>query len=81
MREYELDIMVEMLMDTFVFNTWETDFFRMNTMQNLVEFGLIDNLPELARELKHQKAEILVEPLKAVHPEAGKQVELWLQLI
>ncbi|WHY87579.1 hypothetical protein QNH39_07050 [Neobacillus novalis] len=81
MREYPLDIMVEMLLDHFEFNTLENEYFRMNTLKNLIDFGLLEDIPELAKEIKRQRGEILLGPMKTINPEAVKQLELWLEFV
>lgn len=81
MREYPLDIMVEMLVEHFEINTIENEYFRMNTFKNLIDFGLLEDIPQLAKEIKLQQGEILLEPLKTINPEAEKQLKLWLQFV
>ncbi|MDQ0999769.1 hypothetical protein QFZ28_000169 [Neobacillus niacini] len=81
MREYPLDIMVEMLVEHFEINTIENEYFRMNTLENLIDFGLLEDLPLLAKEIKRQRGEILLEPMRAINEEAVKQLELWLEFV
>ncbi|MDR7080195.1 hypothetical protein J2Y03_005255 [Neobacillus niacini] len=81
MREYPLDIMVEMLVEHFEINTIENEYFRMNTLENLIDFGLLEELPLLAKEIKRQRGEILLEPMRTINEEAVKQLELWLEFV
>lgn len=81
MREYPLDIMVEMLVEHFEINTIENEYFRMNTLKNLIDFGLLEDLPLLAKEIKRQRGEILLEPIRTINEEAVKQLELWLEFV
>ncbi|WHX99303.1 hypothetical protein [Neobacillus sp. DY30] len=81
MKEYPLDIMVEMLVEHFEINTIENEYFRMNTLKNLIDFGLLEDIPLLAKEIKRQRGEILLEPMKTINEEAVKQLELWLEFV
>ncbi|WP_270181068.1 hypothetical protein [Alkalihalobacillus sp. CinArs1] len=81
MREYPLETMVEMVLEHFEINTIENEHFRMNTLRYMIEEGLLEDLPHLAKEIKRQRAEILIEPMRSIDPEAAKQVELWLQFV
>jgi hypothetical protein len=81
MREFPLEIRLEMLIEHFEINTLENEHFRMITLENLINEGLFDDIPELAKELKKQRGEILLEPMRSFNPEAVKQLELWLKLI
>lgn len=81
MREYPLDIMVEMLLEYFEINTLENEFFRMNALRNLIDFGLLEDIPLLAKEIKRQQGEILLDPIRTLNSEAAKQLELWLEFV
>jgi hypothetical protein len=81
MREFSLDISVEMLIEHFEINTIENEFFRMIYLKILIEEGLFDDIPLLAKEIKRQRGEILLEPMKTINPEAVKQLELWLEFV
>lgn len=80
-KEYPLDIMVEMLIEHFEINTIENEYFRMNTLKNLIDEGLIEDIPLLAKEIKRQRGEILLEPMRTINEEAVKQLELWLEFV
>jgi hypothetical protein len=81
MRE-SLDIWVEMLIEHFEINTIENEFFRMKYLKiSIEEEGLFDDIPLLAKEIKRQRGEILIEPMKTINPEAVKQLELWLEFV
>ncbi|MGY3716197.1 hypothetical protein ACWE42_11825 [Sutcliffiella cohnii] len=81
MREYPLDIMVEMLLEYFEINTLENEYFRMNALSNLIDFGLLEDIPLLAKEIKRQQGEILLDPIRTLNSEAAKQLELWLEFV
>ncbi|WHY75532.1 hypothetical protein QNH20_15425 [Neobacillus sp. WH10] len=81
MREFPLDIRVEMLIEHFEINTLENEYFRMRTLENLINEGLFDDIPLLAREIKRQRGEILLEPMRVFNQEAVKQLELWIEFV
>lgn len=82
MREFPLDTMIEMVLEHFEINTIENEFFRMKTLTYMIEdAGLLEDIPELAKEIKRQRGEILLEPMRTINPEATKQVELWLDFV
>ncbi|WBL16943.1 hypothetical protein [Sutcliffiella sp. NC1] len=81
MREYPLDIMVEMLLEYFEINTLKNEFFRMRALSNLIDFGLLEDIPLLAKEIKRQQGEILLDPIRTLNSEAAKQLELWLEFV
>jgi hypothetical protein len=53
----------------------------MKYLKILIDEGLFDDLPLLAKEIKRQRGEILIEPMKTINPEAVKQLELWLEFV
>ncbi|WP_377890494.1 hypothetical protein [Alkalihalobacillus sp. R86527] len=82
MREFPLDTMVEMVIEHFEINTIENEHLRMKALTYMIEdAGLLEDIPELAREIKRQRGEILLEPMRSINPEAAKQVELWLDFV
>jgi hypothetical protein len=80
-REFPLEIRVEMLIEHFELNTLENEHFRMRTLENLMNEGLFDDIPLLAKEIKRKRGEILLEPMKTINKEAANQLELWLQFV
>ncbi|AST91140.1 hypothetical protein BC6307_07530 [Sutcliffiella cohnii] len=73
--------MVEMLLEYFEINTLENEYFRMNALSNLIDFGLLEDIPLLAKEIKRQQGEILLDPIRTLNSEAAKQLELWLEFV
>ncbi|MED4018728.1 hypothetical protein [Sutcliffiella cohnii] len=53
----------------------------MNALSNLIDFGLLEDIPLLAKEIKRQQGEILLDPIRTLNSEAAKQLELWLEFV
>ncbi|WP_157076657.1 hypothetical protein [Sutcliffiella cohnii] len=70
-----------MLLEYFEINTLENEYFRMNALSNLIDFGLLEDIPLLAKEIKRQQGEILLDPIRTLNSEAAKQLELWLEFV
>ncbi|WP_088014990.1 hypothetical protein [Gottfriedia acidiceleris] len=70
-----------MLVEHFEINTIENEHFRMITLKNLIDGELFDDIHLLAKEIKRQRGEILLEPMHLFNQEAVKQLELWLKFL